>query len=152
MPTNSRQKRQQTFFFRITANFVLFCLVAVPLQFHIQWYENLFGHNKDWLTTILRSGPMYFYALILCIESNLRLEHYPYLLFGDRRIYLLRLILLIPIIIFGGQYFISPLYRDVCVPLPTYEQVLQIGVGIFAFLLSTITHLLVTSQETKKIR
>ena len=152
MATYDRKIRQRSFYFRVTANFVIFCLFIVPLQFHTQWYGQIFGNDKGWLSNILRSGPMYFYALTLCIEANLRLEHYRDLLFRDWRIYSLRLLIFLPPSVFFMQYFISPLYKNESISLPTYEEVIQIGMGISAFIFSTIAHVLIVSLEKKRIR
>ena len=154
MATNYRKKKQQAFYFRVTANFILFCLVAAPLQFHMGWYSNLISSNSspDWLEKLLRSGPMYFYSLILCLEGNLRLEHYPRLLFGDRRIYFLRLLLIIPIAIFALQYFATDLYRNTTTMLPFWEQGIQLGAGVFSCILSILVNHVVANQEMKRIK
>lgn len=89
---------------------------------------------------VLRSGPIYFYALILCIEANLRLEHYPKLLFNERRVYFLRCVLWIPILVFLLQYFVSPYYHGTSQTLPPLEQTVQLMTGVLAFVLSTLVH------------
>lgn len=94
---------------------------------------------------------MYFYAVTLSLEALLRLGHYPKLASGGLPIHLLRLLLLVPLVIFGLQYFVTPLYRENQAPLPVAEQVLQIGTGVAAFLVSTIVHHHVVRREMKRI-
>ena len=152
MTSQSRQKRQRTFYLRVTANFILFCVIAVPLQFHVSWYADLTSATPNGFAKILMSGPMYFYALILCLEGNLRLEHYPKLLYDDRRIYFLRILLLGPPIVAFFQYYITPYYKSVDQLIPMPEQVVQIMTGLTALTLSTIVHHQVVTHELRRIR
>ncbi len=146
-----RKERQKFFAFRVTVTFVVFCLVAAPLQFHIDWYSSLTNGTTDWLSSSLKSAPLYFYALVLCIEAFLRLEHYPNLLSKDRRVFALRLFLVVPIIAFIFQFFVSPFYSSQNA-LPIIEQWIQLLTGGVAFILSTLVHKEITKQELRRIR
>jgi hypothetical protein len=148
----ARSNRQRAFYFRVTANFLVFCLLAAPLSFHVSWYGGLTNASADWFSSALASGPLYFYAFVLCLEANLRLEHYPSLLFNDWRKYLLRVLLLVPLLLAGSQYFISPYYRAVGAPLPYFERVTQMSTAFLALVLSTVVHHFVASFETQRMR
>lgn len=153
MPTNIQQKRQQGFYFRVTTNFVVFCLLAVPLRFHLQWFGNLLAKKPDWLSLAFRSGPMYFYAITLCLESILRLEYYPELLYERRLVYLLRWLMILLSSLIFAYYLLSPTYKNGAPLLITInEQVNQIGTGVLALALSTLAHHYVTKQEMKMKR
>jgi TRAP-type uncharacterized transport system fused permease subunit len=146
-----RIQRQRMFKFRVTLTFVAFCLVAAPLQFHIDWYSGFSNGKADWLSASLKSAPLYFYALVLCIEAFLRLEHYPSLLKNDRRVILLRLFLLVPVLAFLFQYFVTPFYKN-AQPLPEIELWIQMITGSIAFMLSTLVHKEIIKQEIRRIR
>ena len=64
-----RVARQRRFAIRVTITFLLFCAVAAPFQFHIDWYARWSSNSAAWLKEALKSGPLYFYAFILCIEA-----------------------------------------------------------------------------------
>ncbi len=150
MPISDLKRRQRTFYIQVTANFAIFCLVAAPLQFYIQCYGNLTNLKTEWLGTVLKSGPLYFYAIILCIEALLRLEHYHELLKNEIKVLVLRRLLLIPLFVFMMQYLVTPWYRRTA-SLPNIEKVAQILMGITAFVLSTYIHHLVSKEEIKKM-
>lgn len=151
MPISDRQRRQRRFYIRFTTNFVIFCLVAAPLQFHIQWYGNLTNSKPEWLGISLRSGPIYFYAIILCIEALLRLEHYNKSSTNEIKVFILRWLLLFPPFVFIMQYFVTPWYKSTMSSIPNIEKVVQILTGITAFVLSTVIHHLISKQEIKRI-
>ena len=146
-----RKQRQRVFSYRVTLTFVVFCLFAAPLQFHIDWYSGLTNGNPHWFSSALKSAPLYFYALILSIEAFLRLEHYPSLLKHDKRIILLRILLVLPIFVFIMEFFVTPYYRS-SNSLPNFEQWAQVLTGLIAFFLSTLVHKEITRQEIRRIR
>ena len=148
---NARRSRQIGFLWRVTITFLLFCLVAAPFQFHVEWYALWTGSDSEWLSKALQSGPLYFYAVTLCIEAYFRIEHYLSDVRKDIRIFMLKMALCLPLLAFVFEYFVSEHYRS-SAPLDDWVRAVQLGTAFAAFLLSTITHYVVSSTEARGIR
>ncbi len=146
-----RKRRQRYFMVKVTIAFIIFCLIAAPLQFIFDWYSTWRDGEPTWLSGTLRTGLLFFYALTLCIEAFFRLERYPQHKEKDFRILILKLALFLPVLIFLFEYFVSSQYRS---PenLSFSMQFLQVSAALSALLLSTIVHYIVTRQEMRSIR
>lgn len=145
-----RLQRQHQFIWRVSITFLLFCAFAAPIQFHVEWYRLWSHRDSSWMGKALSTGPLYFYAVILCIEAFLRLEHFPKLVNHDNRIWFLRLFLLVPIVVFVLQFLISPHYATGA-PIALEERYVQFLTGLTSFILATLVHWIITRQEVRRI-
>ena len=154
---NERRKRERRIkhFTKVSFSFWVFVLIAAPLDIHYQWINLFYFDETDWVEKFLKSGAIYFYAIILSMESHLRVSN-TYLTEKERKkldmsIFTMKWLLLVPILIFIIQFFVSPYYRT-NTNIPEAERIVQLGTGFLAILLSYIVNHSVLKQETSKIR
>jgi len=138
----STEYKIKSFHQRSLINFIIFCLIAAPLSFHVEWFSSLSRNQPDWLVEALQSGPLYFYSVILCVEGYMRLGQCPDLL-KDWRVWVLRKSLLLPITIFIFRYSFTPYYTpyyESTTKIPDSEIWFQSTTGLLAFFIVTTVH------------
>ena len=92
---------------------------------------------------------MYFYSTVLCLEGLLRLEHYIDLK-DDIRVFMLKKLLWVPVIIFFFEFFVTSFYSAPNA-IPFFEVIIQLGCGAMSFILSLCVHFLVISHEARRL-
>lgn len=115
-----------TYFIRQNVLFLVFILIAAPLQFNLALY---YGH----VSTALLEGSLYFFAVVAAAEAWMRLENHPEVASAISTL-LMKLLCAIPLVLFALDFLpakygsATPTPRDCHFQIPA--AVLSLGISV----------------------
>lgn len=130
---------------RPTLIFVVFSIMAAPLEFHMNWYYEL-RNGADMELAVNKSlvtGVLFFYSVTVSIESILRLDSHPEIT-KRLAVTILKILCVASLLPFLLEF--TQLFRTHRSP-DRLSYIIQISNALLSLMLATISHLYLTKVE-----